>query len=119
MHIIDAVGIHVDITTLGAFKLITHHFASSVGDETIINYPLDRKANVNRMSAENSYTLLHYATMKNFPGGVKLLYQAGGNVHVNSRAEAGEGEPLLITAVKYNSCDAAKAFIVDESRRKP
>jgi ankyrin repeat protein len=63
------------------------------------------------MSAENLYTLLHYATMKNFPGDIKFLYQAGGNAHVNSRAEAGGAEPLLITTVKYNSCDAAKALL--------
>jgi hypothetical protein len=62
------------------------------------------------MSAENRYTPLHYATMKYFPDGIKLLYQAGGNIHVNAREEAGTGgeEPLLITAVKCNSCDAAE-----------
>jgi len=64
------------------------------------------------MSAENRYTPLHYATMKNFPNGLKFLYQAGGNVHVNAREEAATGEePLLITVVKYNSCDAAKFLL--------
>jgi ankyrin repeat protein len=112
MYIINTAGMHVDMT-LDAFKLTLLHLVSSVGDETIINYLLDRKADVNRMSAENRYTPLHYATMKNFLNGLKLLYQAGGNVHVNAREEAATGgeEPLLITAVKYNSCDAAKFLL--------
>lgn len=109
MYIINTAGTHVDMTTLDAFKLTPLHLAPSVGDETIINYLLDRKAYVNRMSAENLYTPLHYAVMKNFPEGIKLLYEAGGNAHVNAREEAGTGgeEPLLITAVTYNSFDAA------------
>jgi ankyrin repeat protein len=113
VYIIGTAGTHVDMTTLDAFKLTPLHLASSVGDETIINYLLDRKTDPNRMSADNPYTTMHYATMKFFPEGIKLLYQAGGNVHVNAREEAGTGggEPLLITAVKYNSCDAGKFLL--------
>jgi ankyrin repeat protein len=42
-----------------------------------------------------------------------MLYQAGGNMHVNAREEAGTGggKPLLITAVKYHSCDTAKFLL--------
>jgi ankyrin repeat protein len=113
VYIIDTAGIHGDMATKEVLKLTILHFASSVGDKTIINYLLDRKADVNRMSAENRYTPLHYATMKNFPDSIKLLYQAGGNVHVNAREEAATGgeEPLLITAAKYNSRDAAKFLL--------
>jgi len=112
MYIIDTAGMHVNMT-LDAFKLTLLHLASSVGDENMINYLLDRKADVNRMSAKNRYTPLPYATMKKFPNGLKLLYQSGGNVHVNAREEAATGgeEPLLITAVKYSSCDAAKFLL--------
>ena len=73
MYIIDTAGIHVDMTTLDTFKLTPLHLASSLGDETIINYILDRKADVNTMSAENRYTPLHYATMKNFPDDIIII----------------------------------------------
>ena len=121
IYIIDTAGTHVDMTTLEAFKLTLLHLASSEADETIINYLLDRRADVNRMSAENRYTPMHYATIKNFPDCMKLLYQAGGNVNVNAREEAatGRGEHLLITVVKYNSCDAAKFLLSTKSGLNP
>ena len=87
----DTAGMHVDMTTLDAFKLTPLHLASNVGDEIVISYLLDRRAGINIMSAENGYTPLHYATMKNFPDGIKLLYQAGGDAHVSAREEAGAG----------------------------
>ena len=80
---------HVDMTTLKTFKLTPIHLASSVGDEIISNYLLNGRADVNIMSAENFYTPLHYATTKKFPDGIKLLYQAGGNVLINARELAG------------------------------
>jgi hypothetical protein len=80
MYIINTAGTHVDMTTLDAFKLTPIRLASSVVYETIINYLLDRKAEVNG-SAEYRYTPLHYVTMKYFPDGIILLYQAGGKAH--------------------------------------
>jgi ankyrin repeat protein len=70
-YIIDCAGTHVDTTKLDSFKHTPLHRASSLSDETIINYLLGRKADVNGLSAENRYTPLHYATMKNFPGCIK------------------------------------------------
>jgi ankyrin repeat protein len=66
IYIIDTAGMHVDMTTLDAFKLTPLYLASSVGDEIIISYLLDRRADVNIISTENSYTPLHYATIKIF-----------------------------------------------------
>jgi ankyrin repeat protein len=114
-YIIDTAGIHVDMTTYDGFRHTALHLASSLGDDSVINCLIDREADVNKMSAENRYTPLHYATMKNFPKSIELLYQAGGNVHVRYGNEGGiaGGEPLLITAVKYKAYDAA-GFLMSE-----
>jgi ankyrin repeat protein len=111
-YIIDTAGIHVDQMTFDEFRLTALHLASSLGDNSIVSYLIDREADVNKITGKG-YRPLHYATMKNFPKSIEMLYQAGGNVHVHYGNEdgTGGGEPLLITAVKYKAYDAARFLL--------
>jgi ankyrin repeat protein len=112
-YLIDFVRLPVDTPTTDQNAHTALHIASCFGNYSAVNFLIDRKADVNKVSGQNLYRPLHYATIKNNPVCVQLLYRSGGNVHVHYGNEdsAGRGEPLLITAAKYNSYDVAEILL--------
>ena len=114
--IIDEVRLPVNSRTKNRSRKTALHIASRRSNYSAVCCLIDRQASVNAVAREKRYTPLHYATMKGNSMCVDLLYRAGGNVHVHYGNEdrAGRGEPLLITAAKYNSYDVA-AFLLSEN----
>jgi ankyrin repeat protein len=115
-YILNVVRLPIDMRTINEHQHTALHIASIFGNYSVINYLIFRKADVNKASGNNSFRPLHYATMNNIPQCIQLLYQAGGNVHIHygNEEDTAGGEPLLITAAKHNSCNAA-AILLSEN----